>query len=168
MQQSAWCLLFTTNKFSCNYLLRVLRLGLLNGQRESHVVRFLLGFLGIGLLSAHGQGKLELQLLFSMGLRPVGSLTKGFVQMWKFPGQQPPIKKCSSSTQQLWSLWKLANLFWSSLLFSLIIHFVALDLQHGLKSWLTNLASSMSGLRGSGSPGLAMSPSSSLKRSYEN
>ena len=73
--------MFTTNKFSCDYLLRVLRLGLLNGQRESHVVRFLLRFLSIGLLSAHGQGKLELQLLFSMGLRPVGSFTKGFVQM---------------------------------------------------------------------------------------
>ena len=73
--------MFTTNKFSCNYLLRVLRLGLLNGQRESHVVRFLLGFLGICLLSAHGQGKLELQLLFSMGLGPVGSLRKSFVQI---------------------------------------------------------------------------------------
>ena len=68
-------------QISCDYLFRVLRLGLLNGQRESHVVRFFLGFLGVGLLSAHGKGKLELQLLFSMGLRPVGSLTRGFVQM---------------------------------------------------------------------------------------
>ena len=102
----------------------VICLRLLDGKRESHVIRLLLCLLSIRLLPAHREGQLQLQLLLPVSLGPAsGRMLQNYVYFIpKFPNRfQPPVKiPCGANDKNQQWLQKLANLFCSNLLCSLI------------------------------------------------